>query len=92
MSDIEIREPFDITTEKLFCSSCGSECVPRGHLMAEFLLCPNHGEFTFAPIVMHEETLGALGRMESRWMIHHRNKQEKQMWETAKYLSGVDNK
>jgi len=42
-----------------------------------FLLCPNHGEFTMAPVVM-ELTTG--------WVIQFPTETHKAMWETCRYI------
>lgn len=68
--------PFDPAVEKLYCSRCGRECEPRGHLLSQFLLCPVHGEFTIAPVVVHT----GLG-----WRIEA-TEQMISMWETCRYL------
>lgn len=54
MSDRDIRIPFDPETQSLWCSRCGQKLVKSGHMMSEFMLCPTHGEFTMAPVVMRE--------------------------------------
>lgn len=75
-----IKEPFDIETEKLFCARCGRQCEPLGHMMGMFLLCPVHGEFTMAPTVMKDDY--------GKWNIHYRDEHDmwKQMWDSCKAI------
>jgi hypothetical protein len=54
MSDDEVRIPFDPDTESLYCSRDGIKLEKSGHMFSEFLLCPRHGEFTIAPVVIRE--------------------------------------
>lgn len=77
MSDLERTQPFDIERESLYCARCGRKCVPVGHLTGRFLMCPVHGEFTIAPVVMQHE---------DGWRIHHRDDQARAMWETCRYV------
>ena len=72
-----LRERFDYPDEKTFCARCGQECQPLGHLMCRFLMCPTHGEFTIAPVVI-EDTFG--------WWITFSDEQAKSMWETCRYV------
>lgn len=72
-----IEEEFDITKESLYCSRCGTKCEPLGHLMTTFLICPTHGEFTIAPVVV--------GR-EGKWYIHFDNEIDQSMWNTCRYV------
>lgn len=74
-------ERFDYPRERLFCARCGSECVPCGHLTSRFLLCPNHGEFTVAPVVVQQG---------SSWWIHHQTAQDRAMWRTCRALDAED--
>lgn len=46
--------PFDPKVDRMFCSYCGTQLVKSGHIASEFMLCPNHGEFTIAPVIMRE--------------------------------------
>ena len=48
------RIPFDPETESLYCSRDGLKLEKSGHMFFEFMLCPRHGEFTMAPVVMRE--------------------------------------
>lgn len=56
MRSHDVRIPFDPDTEVLYCSRDGAKLEKSGHLFSEFMLCPNHGEFTIAPVVMREPT------------------------------------
>jgi hypothetical protein len=73
----QLRQPFDYPNEKVVCARDGQECQPLGHLLSRFLLCPTHGEFTIAPVVM-EQTTG--------WVIVFEDVQAKSMWEAARYI------
>lgn len=70
-----LTQPFDIEKERIYCSNCGQQCVPMGHIMSKFLLCPTHGEFTIAPVVI---------MVDGQWMIEHRDQTAKAMWETCR--------
>ena len=50
----EKRIPFDPETESIYCSRCGSKLDASSHMFSEFMLCPKHGEFTIAPVVVRE--------------------------------------
>lgn len=73
-----IIEPFDMDNESVFCARCGRKCEMLGHLMSQFMLCPVHGEFTIAPVVMRHPNGG--------WNIHFKDDQEKAMWDTCRQV------
>lgn len=75
---MRLVEPFNHPVERLFCARCGTQCVEMGHLTSTFLLCPKHGEFTIAPVVMKNEN-GA-------WEIRHQDSQAEAMWNTCRYV------
>lgn len=56
MIEDDCQEDFDPETESIFCSRCGSRLEKSGHMFNEFMLCPKHGEFTLAPIIIREPT------------------------------------
>lgn len=64
----EEKIPFDPETQSLYCSWDGLKLEQSGHMFSEFLLCPRHGEFTIAPVVM-KEPLKILGPEPSFNMI-----------------------
>lgn len=77
----EHRIPFDPDAQSLWCSRCGSKLEKSGHMFSEFLLCPRHGEFTIAPVVMRvpERIMGPPPTFEAvpnpspdagRWFMH----------------------
>lgn len=84
--DRRVVAPFDPKAESVFCARCGTKLEPLGHLMARFLLCPTHGEFTIAPVVIEgrdTETFVSTGK----WEIHFDDEQAQTMWETCR---GID--
>jgi hypothetical protein len=72
-----LRVRFNYPDEKTFCARCGQECQPLGHMMARFLMCPTHGEFTIAPVVIEDST---------GWWISFADDTEKSTWETCRYV------
>lgn len=78
MKDARLSQPFPLA-QMLYCSFCGRRCKPLGHIMTTFLLCPVHGEFTIAPLVV---------RREEGWFIEFATEQEMMMWQTCEYLDG----
>jgi hypothetical protein len=87
----KLRERFDYPNEKTFCSRCGQECQPLGHLMSRFLMCPTHGEFTIAPVVIQKtdqfdfET-GEIVPGDDTWEISFNDEQDKAMWEACREI------
>lgn len=73
--DVEI--PFDPSTDKVFCSFCGQQCVEGGHMVSTFMMCPTHGEFTIAPVVI---------KRGDNWVIST-DQTTADMWKTCKLLS-----
>ena len=71
-----MKKPFDPETEFLYCSRCGLKLEKSSHMFSQFLMCPRHGEFTMAPVVMKED---------DSWFIEL-TQTEAGMWETCKYL------
>lgn len=76
--DDDLVIPFDPATQKVFCSYCGRELVVGGHMFRVGMMCPQHGEFTIAPVVM---------QYKDGWGLHFKDEQDKAMWETCKYLT-----
>lgn len=72
-----IRKPFDPDSEPIFDARCGRKLEPIGHGFALFMLCPVHGEFTIAPMVI---------KLDTGWVIEHRDAQAEGMWETCRAI------
>lgn len=88
-SQERVKIPFDIETEMMFCGRCGKRCVPQGHLMMQFLLCPDHGEFTIAPVVMFDgkdATFNPEGT--DKWYIQC-DQTVASMWDTCKFVDAI---
>lgn len=91
-SRITVAIPFDIEKESLYCGACGQKCVVMGHMTGRFLLCPTHGEFTIAPVVMfvHAHNAFMLERgldNEGQWEIQFESETSRAMWETCRFLT-----
>lgn len=87
----EIRLPFDPEKESIFCARCGRKCEPLGHLMAMFLLCPTHGEFTIAPVVMQNAdkfdlNTGEVVKGDRSWSIKFDSEQDRMEWQTCREI------
>lgn len=82
MSEV-LELEFNYPTEKIYCGRCGKECVPLGHLMSEFLMCPTHGEFTIAPVVTRKYDQVTY-KHDGKWYIHFNDATEQGMWETCR--------
>lgn len=80
----ELTQPFDPETEAIYCARCGQRLVESGHMLYLFLLCPTHGEFTIAPVVMRVDDL--VTGDEGHWEIHFKDRQDLSMWETCQYI------
>lgn len=74
----ELHVEMDPDTEPVYCSSDGLRLEKSGHLTSSFLLCPVHGEFTIAPIVI---------KLGSKWFFAFEDQQAKSMWKTARYVN-----
>lgn len=77
----ELTLPFDPSKQKVYCSHCGRELVLGGHMFREGLMCPQHGEFTIAPMVT---------KYRDGWAIEFHDETEKGMWETCNDLTETD--
>lgn len=91
-----VKIPFDPEAESMYCSRDGIKLVPSGHMFSEFMMCPRHGEFTIAPVIMREPEfiMGGepLFKMEpnpasdkGKWFIHA-DQQFESMWNSCKAL------
>lgn len=69
--------PFDIENDKLFCAWDGKQCTPMGHMFSTFLLCPDHGEFTWAPVVIFRD---------GKWQYSFHSATDYGMYSNAKAL------
>lgn len=86
MSDVRVL--FDPDRESLYCGRCGQKCEPLGHLMSIFLLCPTHGEFTIAPVVMRNTRNAFHPEGDNKWYMHC-DATVQGMWETCRHLDAL---
>ena len=78
--------PFDPATERIYCVRCGAQCEPHGHMAFSFIMCPTHGEFTIAPVVMLNAKNVITPDGDDKWYIHFKSQTEAASWETCKWV------
>ena len=72
-----ISQPFDIEKESVYCAFCGKKREPAGHITSQFLMCPDHGEFTPYPVVVMRN---------GKWNIIFQSETALHSWNTCKGL------
>lgn len=84
----EFRKEIDIDKQPVFCSFCGSQLEKMNHMFNEYMMCPKHGEFTIAPVIIRDngDPMNELDNGDGKWYINLRDEQGKMMWETCEYV------
>ncbi len=84
----EFIKEIDVDKQPIYCSFCGSQLVKMGHMFNEFMMCPKHGEFTIAPVVMRDtgSPTDETDMGDGRWYINLEDEQGKMMWETCELV------
>lgn len=96
MSKDDVRIPFDPDTESMYCARDGIKLEKSSHMSFEGMMCPRHGEFTIAPVIMRqpERIIGGPPKFDivpnpspdaGKWFIHT-DPTTASMWETCKHV------
>lgn len=84
----EFRIEIDVDKQPVFCSFCGSQLEKMNHMFNAFMMCPKHGEFTIAPVIMRDtgDPMNEHDRGDGKWYINLVDETMKMMWETCEQV------